>query len=69
MPKSSSHLIEIVITLTEDDNEEVSLFSNNILTNLSSQLSLTTFKDLLETLEEGFINGINRLPRKFNSVG
>lgn len=69
MPTSTSHLIEIIITLSEDDNEEVKQKSADVLQKLSGQLSSINFKSLLENLEEGFYNGINSLPRKFNGIG
>ncbi|KAJ8959272.1 hypothetical protein NQ314_006300 [Rhamnusium bicolor] len=68
MPRSLSHLIEIVLALSEDENDEVKQKCNDILGKLSSQLSSSSLKSLLENLEEGFYNDINRLPRKFNGI-
>ncbi|KAG5887572.1 hypothetical protein JTB14_009980 [Gonioctena quinquepunctata] len=68
MPTSARHLIEIVITLTEDEDSDTSTMSNSILKNLSKQLNSNTLKSLLESLEEGFLNEINTLPRKFNGI-
>ncbi|KAJ8942241.1 hypothetical protein NQ318_003088 [Aromia moschata] len=47
---------------------EVKQKSKEILKELSHNLSLNTFKSLLENLEEGFYNGIISLPRKFNGI-
>ncbi|XP_018569428.1 TELO2-interacting protein 1 homolog [Anoplophora glabripennis] len=68
MPISTSHLIEIVITLSEDESDEVKRRSNDVLQKLSIELSSSNFKCLLENLEEGFYSGINSLPRKFNGI-
>lgn len=69
MPISTSHLIEIIITISEDENAEVKQKSKDVLRKLSDRLSSSNFKSLLENLEEGFYNGINSLPRKFNGIG
>ncbi|XP_028154357.2 TELO2-interacting protein 1 homolog [Diabrotica virgifera virgifera] len=68
MPLSSSHLIEIVISLTEDADKEVSKKSTQILSDLSNLLSSESLKAFIEGLEEGFITDINALPRRFNSI-
>ncbi|XP_057672878.1 TELO2-interacting protein 1 homolog isoform X1 [Diorhabda carinulata] len=68
MPLCSSHLIEIVITLTEDEDLIVSKNSYAILNNISNSLSSDRFKLLLESLEDGFSTGIKSLPRKFNGI-
>lgn len=68
MPLSSSHLIEIVITLTEDEDLTVSEDSHAILANISNSFSSDKLKSLLESLEDGFITGIKSLPRKFNGI-
>lgn len=69
MPLTSRHLIEIVIILTEDEDSDISNRNNVILQNLSNQLSSHNLKTLLESLEDGFFNGVNALPRKFNGIG
>ncbi|CAG9859979.1 unnamed protein product [Phyllotreta striolata] len=68
MPLSCSHLIEIVIALTEDEDHNISNENHVILQNLSSRFSTEKLKALLENLEEGFIEGVNSLPRKFNGI-
>lgn len=68
MPLTSRHLIEIVIILTEDEDSDISNRNNVILQNLSNQLSSHNLKTLLESLEDGFFNGVNALPRKFNGI-
>ncbi|CAG9826267.1 unnamed protein product [Diabrotica balteata] len=68
MPLSSSHLIEIVIALTEDVDKEISKKSTEILNGLSNLLSSESLKAFIEGLEEGFITEINSLPRRFNSI-
>nr|XP_023014503.1 TELO2-interacting protein 1 homolog [Leptinotarsa decemlineata]XP_023014504.1 TELO2-interacting protein 1 homolog [Leptinotarsa decemlineata]XP_023014505.1 TELO2-interacting protein 1 homolog [Leptinotarsa decemlineata]XP_023014506.1 TELO2-interacting protein 1 homolog [Leptinotarsa decemlineata] len=68
MPNSARHLIEIVITLTEDEDTEISKESTSILRILSDQLNSNDIKCLLESLEEGFLSAINCLPRKFNGI-
>ncbi|CAG9825114.1 unnamed protein product [Phaedon cochleariae] len=68
MPLSSRHLIEIIITLSEDEEIEIANKSKIILMNLSQKLSSNNMKTLLESLEEGFLKGINSLPRKFNGI-
>ncbi|CAH0559229.1 unnamed protein product [Brassicogethes aeneus] len=68
IPSTIGNLIEIVISLSEDENDEVKNASKNILSNLSNKFSESQFKTLLENLEEGFFNSINSLPRKFNGI-
>lgn len=69
IPRTSAALIEIVIVLTQSDDNDIATRNKQILNNLSKKLSSDEFQLLVEILEEGFLNGINQLPRKFNSVG
>lgn len=58
-----------MIAMSEHEDTETASLNQTMLDTLSKKLSSDTFPSLLETLEEGFSNGINRLPRQFNSVG
>ncbi|KAJ8974649.1 hypothetical protein NQ317_019885 [Molorchus minor] len=49
-------------------NGEVNQRSTTILEELSNNLSMHTFKTLLESIEEGFYNGIISLPRKLYGI-
>lgn len=69
MPRSASHLIEFVITLSEDDVEATSDKNTRFLEYLGNELSSDKLKTLLENLEEGFYCGVCSLPRKFNGIG
>lgn len=55
--------------MSENEDDEIASINQKVLDELSNKLSSDAFPVLLETLEDGFLNGINRLPRQFNSVG
>lgn len=69
MPTTLGIMIEILITLSEDENEEVSCKSKHTLAKLSQSFSSDEFKQLLENLEEGFYGAVTSLPRIFNGIG
>ncbi|RZB40886.1 TELO2-interacting protein 1 -like, partial [Asbolus verrucosus] len=68
MPTSISHLIDIVIILSEDSDSTVASKSKIIMEGLSQKLTSNELKSLLDNLEEGFYNVIASIPRKFNGI-
>ncbi|CAG9769438.1 unnamed protein product [Ceutorhynchus assimilis] len=68
MPQSSCTLIEHLIILSQDADAKVATKSINAIQDLSKSLSADHLKALLETLEDGFYNAINSLPRKLNTI-
>lgn len=69
MPTSITCLIDIVIILSEDDDDSVSVKSKQVLGHLSCKLPRDEFKSLLDNLEENFYTILTSIPRKFNAVG
>lgn len=59
----------MLIALSEDEEEEVSLLSKTALTQISNSFSSDESKGLLENLEETFYSTISALPRTFNRKG
>lgn len=64
-PKSLVNIIEIVMILSEDEDEGVSLVCQKMLVDLTEIVSET----VLENSEENFYKVISTLPRIFNSIG
>lgn len=69
MPFSVSHLIDLVVVLSEDTEKDISARSIKILENLSNNLSRNEFKNLLDNIEEEFYSVVISIPRKFNEIG
>jgi hypothetical protein len=69
MPTSVGHLVDIVISLSEDADVSVSDKNKQILEDLSSKLTRNEFKSLLDNLEESFYGVVTSMPRKFNGIG
>lgn len=69
MPSSVSHLVDVIVVLSEDTESEVSTKSTKVLENLSNNLSKNEFKNLLDNVEEGFYSAVISIPRKFNGIG
>jgi hypothetical protein len=68
MPTSVGHLVDIVISLSEDTDVSVSDKNKQILEDLSSKLTRSEFKSLLDNLEESFYGVVTSMPRKFNGI-
>nr|CAI5820378.1 unnamed protein product [Callosobruchus analis] len=68
MPRSAKHFIEIVIILTEDEEENISTKSMMFLRSLSERLSSPTYRDIFTYLENGFHQCIYDLPSIFNGI-
>lgn len=69
MPACVGEAVIMLIALSEDELEEISLVSKSVLNRISGSFSSNEFKSLLENLEESFYNTINTLPRTFNRKG
>lgn len=69
IPRTVCNLIEIIISMSENEDNEIRSSNQIFLDRLSNELSADIFSVLFETLEEGFLNGLNKLPRKMNSIG
>lgn len=64
-----SEAASMLIALSEDEQEQVSILSKTVLNCISNSFSSDESKALLENLEENFYNTINTLPRTFNRKG
>lgn len=69
IPKTVCNLIELIIAMSEQEDNEIASLNQVFLERLSDKVSSNMFPTLFETLEEGFLNGIIRLPRQMNSTG
>ncbi|XP_063909733.1 TELO2-interacting protein 1 homolog isoform X2 [Zophobas morio] len=68
MPTSISHVIDIIIILSEDCDSFVSQKSKSVLDDLSQKLVTNEYKALLDNLEESFYGVVTSMPRKFNGI-
>ncbi|XP_044259185.1 TELO2-interacting protein 1 homolog [Tribolium madens] len=68
MPTSITHLIDIIIILSEDSDDAIAQRSKQILEDLSIKLTRSEFKSLLDNLEESFYSVVASIPRKFNGI-
>ena len=69
MPTSISHVIDIIIILSEDCDSCISQKSKSVLNDLSKKLVTNEYKALLDNLEESFYGVVTSMPRKFNGIG
>lgn len=69
MPMTMSHIIEILITLSEDDDTELASKSKEIVMKFSQGYFPNTLKIMTENIEENFYNLLSAMPRIFNSLG
>lgn len=68
MPKSITVLIEILITLTQDEDETVRAKAHDCLKNLSEKFNDDSYRTILENVQERFLNCVKSLPRVFNGI-
>ncbi|KAF2903943.1 hypothetical protein ILUMI_02227 [Ignelater luminosus] len=68
IPITISKTIEVLIILSEDENDEISHTSGTVVAMMSEKFSSEVCKSLLENLEENFYDSINALPRVCNSL-
>lgn len=69
LPKTISILIQIVIILTEDEDDVVRKKANVVLNDLTRKMNDNVVRTILENSEENFYQSVLKLPRIFNSFG
>nr|CAH7726337.1 unnamed protein product [Callosobruchus chinensis] len=68
MPKCARHFIEMVIILTEDEDEQISKKSTALLSNTSAILLSPDFSVIVVYMIRGFDQCIENLPRIFSGI-
>jgi hypothetical protein len=63
------YLIEVLLTLSEDENEQVVATAANGLKLYSEKCEAQYGKSLLEILEDNFYNLVTKLPRILHGTG
>jgi len=69
MEPSIMYLIEVIIMLSEDDNEKIAAAAANGLKLYSEKCEAQYGKSLLEILEDNFYNLVTKLPRILHGTG
>jgi hypothetical protein len=63
------YLIEVLIMLSEDENEKVAAAATNGLRMYSEKCETDCGKSLIEILEDNFYNLVTKLPRILHGTG
>jgi hypothetical protein len=69
MEPSIVYLIEVLIMLSEDENEKIAAAAANGLKLYSEKCEEQCGKSLLEILEDNFYNLVTKLPRILHGTG
>lgn len=69
MKPSMMYLIEVLIMLSEDENEEIATAATDGLKLYSEKCEASCGKSLLEILEDNFYNLVTKLPRILHGTG